>query len=98
MGKLNCWEVKRCGREPGGSRNDLGICPASIEERLHGIHGGVNAGRACWVVAGTLCNGKIQGTFAVKYEKCELCDFFQLVCEEEAAEYVAPDDLTILLK
>jgi len=29
MKKYNCWEFKKCGREPGGEKADrLGICPA----------------------------------------------------------------------
>jgi hypothetical protein len=86
--KLNCWEFKKCGREPGGSRvHELGICPATIETRAHGIHGGKNAGRVCWAVAGSMCGGKVQGTFAQKYGNCAKCDFFQKVKEEEGAHY-----------
>ncbi len=56
MKKLNCWEMKNCGREPGGAHaNNLGICSATVETRLDGIHDGRNAGRSCWVVAGTPC-------------------------------------------
>lgn len=98
MGKLNCWEVKQCGREPGGKRPDLGVCPASAEKRLDGVHGGRNAGRACWIVAGTLCGGKVQGTFAKKYDSCEICDFFRLVREEEGADYVRSAYLFFRLK
>jgi hypothetical protein len=88
MKKLNCWEFKKCGREPGGAKvNELGICPASTDTRLDGTHGGKNAGRACWVVAGSYCGGKIQGTFAQKYGNCSKCDFFQKVKEEEGAKY-----------
>ena len=30
--RLNCWEVKKCGREPGGkSVATLGVCPAASE-------------------------------------------------------------------
>ncbi len=65
--KLNCWEFKKCGREPGGTHaNDLGVCPTTQEMRLDGVHGGINAGRSCWVVTGTLCRGEVQGTFAKK--------------------------------
>ena len=47
----NCWEHKKCGREPGGSETEsLGVCPAAVESRLDGVHGGRNAGRACWIV------------------------------------------------
>ena len=72
--KLNCWEFKKCGREPGGVHvRELGVCPAATEGRLDAVHGGRKAGRACWVVAGTLCKGETQGTFAVKFGACEAC-------------------------
>lgn len=88
MGKTNCWEFKRCGREPGGvNEGDLGVCPASVERRLDGTHGGRRAGRACWVVAGSLCGGRTQGTFARKYEDCSRCDFYQLVRREESGRF-----------
>jgi hypothetical protein len=87
--KINCWEYKKCGREPNGSKVDeLGICPSSTEEALNGVHGGKNAGRACWVVAGTLCNGMIQGTFAKKYNNCFECNFFKTVKEEEGSNQI----------
>lgn len=81
--KQNCWEYKHCGREPYGRNvKELGVCPAASEKRLDGIHGGVNAGRACWVVAGTFCSGVVQGTFAQKYNSCKECSFYQLVQAE----------------
>ncbi|MBU0673885.1 MAG: hypothetical protein KJ950_04510 [Proteobacteria bacterium] len=82
--KLNCWEFKKCGREPGGLKTaELGICPATTENRLDGVHSGENAGRACWVVAGTYCKGEVQGSFAKKYTNCSQCEFHQLVQQEE---------------
>lgn len=87
--KVNCWEHKKCGREPGGPHvHDLGICPATVEEKLNGIHGGRNAGRSCWVLAGTLCKGEVQGTFAQKYKNCEVCDFYKIVKEEEFPRFM----------
>jgi hypothetical protein len=84
MSKKNCWEFTKCGREQNGSNAEkLGICPASIEKALNGVHGGMNAGRACWVVAGSMCDGQLQGTFAQKYEDCRKCDFYQVVKQEE---------------
>jgi len=86
--KLNCWEFKRCGRQPGGiHEQDLGRCPATMEERLDGVHEGVNAGRACWIVAGTLCKGEIQGTFAQKFNNCKECDFYISVHDEEGTHF-----------
>lgn len=82
--KSNCWEVKKCGRQPGGrNAEELGICPAATEKKLDGVHSGINAGRACWVVSGTLCRGSVQGTFARKFSDCKACDFYAMVKEEE---------------
>ncbi len=92
--KVNCWEFKKCGREPGGTHaNDLGICPATTDKRLDGVHGGTNAGRSCWVLAGTMCGGKVQGTFAQKFKNCEVCEFFKAVKKEEGPSY----DMSIIL-
>ena len=84
LNKLNCWEFKKCGRQPNGENVEKeGICPAATETRLNGVHEGWNAGRACWVVAGTLCHGSVQGTFAQKFSSCESCEFYNIVkCQE----------------
>lgn len=85
---LNCWEFKNCGRQPQGRNvRELGVCPAAVEERLDGEHDGVNGGRTCWVVAGTLCRGEVQGTFAQKFKNCEKCDFYQKVKEETYPDF-----------
>jgi len=78
--KENCWEYKCCGN---GEH-----CPAYTESRLNGNNSGKNAGRACWVVAGTLCNGEVQGVFAQKMADCKQCEFYKLVLEEEGGGYV----------
>lgn len=80
----NCWEVKECGREPGGPKAaELGICIATVYKGVHGINRGTNGGRCCWAVAGTLCNGEVQGTYAVKILDCIQCNFYQQVQIEE---------------
>lgn len=82
--KINCWQYKMCGREPGSPTSmKRGVCPAATEGSLDGIHGGQCAGRACWVVTGSLCGGKVQGSFATKFTACEDCDFYKLVKSEE---------------
>jgi len=87
--KKNCWEFKKCGREPGGEKvKELGVCPATTEKRLDSAHEGKNAGRACWVVAGTFCKGEVQGSFAQKYKNCEKCDFYQTVRKEEGVKFM----------
>lgn len=74
----------KCGREPGGVRSDeLGVCPASTGNKFDGINGGNAAGRFCWAVAGTLCRGEVQGTFAKKSRDCMQCPFLIEVIKEE---------------
>ncbi len=85
MNRVNCWEHKQCGRQPGGRKSqELGICPVAVDRDFHGAHGGTNAGRACWLVAGSLCGGKVQGTYAQKLSDCWRCDFFNTVKAGEA--------------
>ena len=89
MTNKNCWEFKKCGREPGGAKTkELGVCAAATETRLHGIHEGKNAGRTCYAVAGTLCGGKVQGRFAAKMSTCMACDFYKEVQNEEGEKMV----------
>jgi len=87
MKKTNCWEHQQCGREPRGANHERGVCPAATEASLDGTHGGLNAGRSCWVVTGTLCNGQKQGAFAAKYMTCESCSFYNAVENEEGPAF-----------
>jgi hypothetical protein len=97
--KLNCWEFHKCGRQPGGERvHELGACPAAAETRLEGIHGGSGAGRCCWMVAGTFCKGKPQGTMAMKFHDCTKCEFYKLVKSEEGRNYIFVSELADKLK
>lgn len=64
---MNCWEYKKCGREKGGAKAaELGVCPAYP-----------NNGDCCARVAGTLCGGQVQGTFATKLANCMACEFYK---------------------
>ncbi len=63
---MNCWEFMKCGRERGGVHADeLGVCAAYPLN-----------GHLCARIAGTLCGGKVQGSFAVKLADCMRCDFY----------------------
>lgn len=86
MKKQNCWEFKKCGREPGGLKNaEYGICPTSTNLKFDKINSGKNGGRYCFVLAGTFCNEKIQCMFAQKLQSCFDCDFFMIIQTEEMA-------------
>lgn len=63
---MNCWEFMKCGREQGGARAvELGVCPAYPDH-----------GHGCAKIAGTLCGGKVQGSFAAKVANCMRCNFY----------------------
>jgi hypothetical protein len=86
---LNCWEYFHCGREAGGERVDeLGVCPAASHRASDGLNRGVNAGRACWRIAGTFCFDEIQGSFAQKAASCLGCEFFVAVRAEEGGAFL----------
>lgn len=64
---LNCWEYLKCGREKGGAKEaEFGVCPAYPDH-----------GHDCAGIAGTLCDGVVQGTFAQKIQNCRQCEFFK---------------------
>lgn len=90
MLKNNCWEIKKCGREPGGVKSqDRGVCPAAkLPSYFTGKNEGKSGGRYCWKIAGTLCGGKIQGTFADKIKDCTKCNFYLLVKKEEGEYFI----------
>lgn len=88
MAILNCWEFKSCGRQPGGAKvHELGVCPAATVDYANGINRGRKGGRACWAIAGTLCGGTVQGTFASKLANCITCEFYKAVQAEEGADF-----------
>lgn len=64
----NCWEIKKCGRQKNGwLSKELGECIASRE----------NMGHSCWVIAGTLCGGTVQGDSIDKGKNCIKCEVYK---------------------
>ncbi len=94
--RLNCWEYMKCGREPGGKKvATFGVCAASVESTFDGFNQGTNSGRICWLIAGTFCNGVVQGTYAEKRVSCKNCDFYKLVHAEEGITSLKTDTASI---
>jgi hypothetical protein len=97
MKRKNCWEFKNCGRESGGfNTGRLGVCPATTCTALTGFNHGECGGRSCWAIAGTLCKGNVQGTYAKKIKDCLKCDFYEIAKTEEGVDY--QDSAKILKK
>jgi hypothetical protein len=82
--KMNCWDYRNCGREIGGTKvEEKGVCPAAVSTIVNGINHGMNGGRVCWAVAGTLGGRECNLTFSQKIVDCVVCDFYQKVLLEE---------------
>lgn len=77
---INCWEFKKCGREPGGKNAErYGVCSASIEIDCDGLNDGKNGGRSCWLWREFAC-GKIMKRSSVQnIKECHQCTFYNLV-------------------
>ena len=87
--KTNCWEIKQCGRGPGGARSgEHGICRAAIDTDLNGYNQGVDGGRMCWAVVGTMCGGEVQGSNAQMRMSCLTCEVYEQVRAEEGSAFV----------
>ena len=97
MKRQNCWEFMGCGREPGGRHADAeGICRAATEDKLDGVHGGVNGGRSCWAVVGTMCHEAVADSRIAKTE-CFACPFYRSVLNDEAPHIVYTPAILALL-
>jgi hypothetical protein len=84
MPKLNCWEIKNCGREPGGKNaQTLGVCPAAMAGEGNGTNGGKNRGRICWAIAGTFCDNIELNSLSRETKSCMDCPIHRQIKEEE---------------
>lgn len=84
----NCWEVMSCNREPGGIQTvEKGVCPAASDHVNWGRNRGQFAGRICWKVEETECEGGSLGDKAGKTRNCAECEFFEQVKREEGGGF-----------
>ncbi len=102
-GKINCWEFRNCGMEPGGIFADIyGPCPVPKMMKFDGVNSGRGAGRACWMV---MNSGTQAEPFICRNNRlsCYHCAFFQRVQSEEDRKVVVnigdstPEDLKTAL-
>ena len=86
--KQNCWEVFKCGREPGGHNAlTVGACFAATNQQYDGVNHGTNAGRVCWSVVGTLSHSEQPNRHNEKKHNCEECSFIEKVSNEEGTHF-----------
>jgi hypothetical protein len=44
-------------------------------------------------VAGTLCKGEVQGTYAMKLQNCMQCDFYKQVVRDEGGDFMSGHEI-----
>jgi hypothetical protein len=82
--KYNCWEFMKCEKGIGGAKTGkTGVCPVAAECAAHGLNGGTNAGRICWVVAGNCNRGNVKCSDSHGANHCFQCEFRYKVTMEE---------------
>ena len=83
VSKKNCWDLMGCGREVDGENaNELGICPAAMDQELTAANSGSCGGRACWKVRVKVGNKTIP-QWSHPEKDCLTCSVFQMVRKEE---------------
>ena len=58
--KMKCWDYNNCGHGKDA------LCPAADQK----------SGQSCWLVAKTLCGGKVHGKHTKRIKSCEGCGFY----------------------
>jgi hypothetical protein len=83
--KINCWEFRKCGRGVDGTEVKSDVCPAALSKEHNGKNGGLNGGRYCWKIKGTLCDIHTKSNKTDKILKCIACEFYKKVQEEQGS-------------
>ncbi len=73
-GLKNCWKIKSCGKDMREG------CPAW----------GFRAGKMCWFINGTICEGKPQGSWKKKMEMCRKCKMLRHILSKLEEDSTAP--------
>lgn len=82
-GKINCWEFRNCGMEPGGIFAEIyGPCPVPRMMKHDGVNGGRGAGRNCWTIMNSTTQ-KSPNIYRNNRLSCYHCPFFKRVQSEE---------------
>ena len=86
--RLNCWEYRNCGMEPGGIFSEIyGTCPVALNMKFDGVNGGRGAGRICWKVMNRISS---KDPFICRHNRqsCIHCDFYRRVNSEEESTVI----------
>jgi hypothetical protein len=66
---------KNSGKKGGDCCWVVRNCPADVKEKCPAWE--FQAGNLCWFINGTICHGKVQGTWQRKMKTCRKCEVFR---------------------
>ncbi|MCI5118739.1 MAG: hypothetical protein D3913_12480 [Candidatus Electrothrix sp. LOE1_4_5] len=90
--EINCWELKKCGREPGGKNIEkYGLCFVSVSIN------GRNGGQFCWSLRESACESIMQECQVNELKECRQCTFYISIQESEGffSKYFSGCDETL---
>jgi hypothetical protein len=67
--------LKNSGKKRGDCCWIVRNCPLSVKEKCPAWE--FQAGTLCWFINGTICHGKIQGSWQRKMKTCRKCEVFR---------------------
>jgi len=81
---VKCCEFMMCGKELARTKaQELGLCSASSKTMLDRAEGSGDAGLACWVISGTICDGTSQRSCMEEISDCMSHRLYDYVCNQE---------------
>ena len=81
---MKCCEFMTCGRELAGVRaKEVRLCSTSSKTMFDGTEGSGDAGLACRVAAGAVCDGRSQGPCIGEMSDCTSYALYEYVCHLE---------------
>ncbi|MCI5219061.1 MAG: hypothetical protein D3914_07680 [Candidatus Electrothrix sp. LOE2] len=82
--RINCWEFKKCGREPGGRNIEkYGCCSVPVSIEYDGMNNGKNGGRSCWILRESACEKIMRACRVDEIKECRQCHFHTYVRKTE---------------
>ena len=84
--RMNCWEFKQCGREPGGRNVEkYGRCSVPVSVEHNGMNNGKNGGRSCWILREAACEKIMRACRVDEIKECRQCRFHIHVKKSECS-------------
>jgi hypothetical protein len=73
-----------CGKELARTKaQEIGVCSASSKTMLDRTDGSGDAGPACWVISGTVCDGTSQRSCMEEISDCMSSRLYDYACNQE---------------